>query len=80
MNIERRDDDMQTKDWLGCSPVKYAEIEYRTKRLQDEAASERLAGPRDGRRQHLGRAFMAVGRAIQGIEAGNATRPAFHAR
>ena len=80
MTIERRDYEMQTRDWLGCSPVKYAEIEYRIKRLQDEAASERLAGPRDGLRQHLGHAFMAVGRAIHGIEPERATRPAFHAR
>jgi hypothetical protein len=53
-----------------------AEIDYRINRLQAEAASERLAGPRDGLRQHLGHALMALGRAIHGIEAEHAVRPA----
>jgi len=79
MTIERRDDEMQTTSWLGFSPVRSAEIDYRTGRFQAEAAGERLAGPRDGIRQHLGHALMALGRAIHGIEAEHAARPALDA-
>jgi hypothetical protein len=80
MTIERKDEEMRTKDWLGCSPVTCAEIDYRIQRLQAEAASERLAGPRDGIRQHVGHALMALGRAIHGLEEERAARPALDVR
>lgn len=70
---------MQTTSWPEYSPVKCAEIDYRISRLQAEAAIERLAGPRDGLRQHLGHALMALGRAIHGLEAEHAARPALDA-
>jgi hypothetical protein len=52
------------------------EVEYRMRRLLDEAASERLAAGRDGIRQHLGHALIALGRAIHGVEAEHTARPA----
>jgi hypothetical protein len=55
------------------------EIDYRMWRLAAEADEERLAGPRDGVRQHVGHALMALGRAIHGIEAEPAPRPALDA-
>lgn len=70
---------MQTTSWRGFSPVRSAEIDYRARRLEAEAARERLAGHRDGVRQHLGHALMALGRAIHGIEAERAARPALDA-
>jgi hypothetical protein len=57
-----------------------SEIDFRMRRLEAEANCERLAGPRDGIRQHLGHALIALGRAIHGIETENATRPELAAR
>ncbi len=59
---------MQTKRWHDAPPVKCAEIDYRIGRLLDEAANERLAPRRDGVRQRVGHALMALGQAIHGIE------------
>jgi hypothetical protein len=55
------------------------EIDFRMRRLEAEADRERLAGPREGLRQHLGHALMALGRAIHGIESEHARRPALDA-
>ena len=90
MTIERRDDEMQTKERLGASPTVATirvegmttmshEIDFRMRRLKAEADQERLAGPRDGFRQHLGHALMALGRAIHGIETEHARRPVLDA-
>jgi hypothetical protein len=92
MCIERKDDDMQTKDRFGAPSTTTitlagegmttmcSEIDFRMRRLEAEAYRERLAGPRDGLRQRLGHAHMALGRAIHGIETENATRPELAAR
>lgn len=57
------------------------EIDFRMQRLEAEAAHERLASAtREGLRQHLGHALMALGRAIHGIEPERAKRPALDAR
>ena len=53
---------MRTTRWPECSLVQWAENDYRIKRLLDDAASERLRGPRDGVRQRLGHALIALGR------------------
>jgi hypothetical protein len=54
-----------------------SETDYRRGRLAVEAAQERLAeearhdgpaSPRDGLRQHIGHAVMALGHAIHGME------------
>ena len=91
MIIERRDDEMQPNDGLSPSPTRTAiftgegmnamghEIDFRMRRLEAEAHRERLAGPRDGLRQHVGHALMALGRAIHGIESEQARRPALDA-
>lgn len=88
MTIERRDDEMQTKDRFGASPTAITiftgegtatmghEIDFRRQRLEAEAGRERLAAGREGVRQRLGHALMALGRAIHGIEANHAARPA----
>jgi hypothetical protein len=91
MCIELKDDEMQTKDRFGAPSTTTtfagegmttmcSEIEFRMRRLEDEAHRERLAGPRDGLRQRLGHALMALGRAIHGVESENATRPELAAR
>jgi len=79
---------MQTKDPRGASPTLTIiftgagmtttshEIDFRMRHLEAAAAGERLAGPRDGLRQHLGHALMALGRAIHGIETDRSGRPA----
>ncbi|HSW41199.1 MAG TPA: hypothetical protein VLM76_01675 [Patescibacteria group bacterium] len=91
MIIERRDDAMHTKGRLGASPTAAAvsvgeglttmsnEIDFRMRRLLIEAERERLAGRREGVRQHLGHALMALGRAIHGIEVEHPARPALDA-
>jgi hypothetical protein len=90
MTIERRDDEMQTTERLGASPAVATiraegmttmshEIDFRMRRLEAEANRERLAGSRDGFRQHLGHALIALGRAIHGIETEHARRPALDA-
>ncbi len=56
------------------------EIEYRMRRLADEAGRERMTGPPEGLRQHVGHALMALGRAIHGLEPEQASRQAPHAR
>jgi len=71
---------MQTTRWHDASPVQWAETDYRIKRLLDEAAGERLAGPRDGLRQHVGHTLMALGRAVHGIEPEHTVRPLRDAR
>jgi len=83
---------MQTKDRLGALPIATTifsgegmttmghEIDFRMRRLAAEAARERLAGPRDGVRQHLGHALMALGHAIHGLELEQAGRPAMTGR
>jgi hypothetical protein len=88
MIIERMDDEMQTKGRFGVPPAATAiftgegmstmghEIDFRMRRLEVEASRERLAWKRDGVRQQLGHALMALGRAIHGIEADGSGRPA----
>jgi hypothetical protein len=56
------------------------EIDFRMQRLAGEADRERLAGPRDGLRQQLGHALMALGRAIHGVEPEQRGHPALDAR
>jgi hypothetical protein len=92
MSIERRDDEMQPNDGLSPSPSRTQiftgegmnamghEIDFRMRRLEAEAYRERLAIPRDGIRQHVGHALMALGRAIHGIETEHVSRPALDAR
>lgn len=77
---------MQTKDSLGASPTATIiftggglttmsnEIDFRMRRLAAEADRERLAGRREGVRQRLGHALMALGRAIHGLEPEHAAR------
>jgi hypothetical protein len=91
MCIELKDDDMQTRDRFGAPSTTSttlagegmttmcSEIDFRMRRLEAEAYRERLAGPRDGLRQHLGHALMALGRAIHGVEPQHASRPALDA-
>jgi len=77
---------MHTNDRLGASPTAIFtgegmttmshEIDFRMRRLQAEADRERLATGRDGVRQHVGHALMALGRAIHGLEQEPAGRPA----
>ncbi len=79
---------MYTRDRLDASPAATTiltgegmttmghEIDFRMQRLQAEAARERLATCRDGIRQHLGHALIALGRAIHGVEPEHAARPA----
>jgi hypothetical protein len=69
---------METKVGLGGSPAlgtywsggtaPHPVIDERIAGLQAEAAAERLAGRREGLRQHVGHALMALGRAIHGLE------------
>jgi hypothetical protein len=92
MFIERRDDEMQPNDGLSPSPngtqiftgegmnAMGHEIDFRMRRLEAEAGRERLAVRRDGVRQHVGHALMALGRAIHGIETEHVSRPALDAR
>jgi hypothetical protein len=92
MIIERRDDEMQPRDGLSPSPSRTKiftgegmnamghEIDFRMRRLEAEAGRERLAIPRDGIRQHVGHALMALGRAIHGIETERVSRTALDAR
>ena len=82
---------MQPNDGLSPSPTRTAiftgegmnamghEIDFRMRRLEAEAGRERLAVPRDGIRQHVGHALMALGRAIHGIETEHVSRPALDA-
>lgn len=77
---------METRIGLGASPalnvfsdeshLTSLDIRDRVARRQAEAAGERLARSRDGLRQHLGRALMALGRAIHGLEPDQPIRPA----
>jgi predicted transcriptional regulator len=57
-----------------------SEIAFRVARLADETDRERLAAPREGLRQRIGHALMALGRAIHGLEPDPAGRPALRAR
>lgn len=78
MFIEQGDDEMYTKTASGLAPAGSIltgegsamsdEIELRMHRLAAEARRERLAGPRDGLRQRVGHALMALGHAIHGLE------------
>ncbi len=54
--------------FIGGGTTMRDQLDDRTRRLQDEAARERVAGPREGLRQHVGHALIAVGRAIHGLE------------
>ena len=77
---------METRIGIGGSPVLdvyWSEgtaprpvIDERIARLQAEAAAERLAGQREGLRQHVGHALMALGRTIHGLEPEQPIRPA----
>lgn len=84
---------MQTKTTSGVAPagrlltvegtIMDYEVDYRMRRLGDEARRERLAGPREGVRQHVGHALMALGRAVHGLEPerpARAARPALDLR
>lgn len=80
---------METRVGLGGSPamnvfssdetVLRLVVDERAARLRADAAAERLAGPREGMRQHLGHALMALGRAIHGLEPEQPARPALDA-
>ncbi len=91
MIIEHGGDEMKTVNrpgasrgarWTreGASPIMCYEVEYHMQRLLLEAENERLAGPREGLRQHVGHALMALGRAIHGLEPQRSGRPAAHLR
>jgi len=90
MVIEQGDDEMYTKTTSGLTPAgsiftgegsaMLDEIEFRMHRLAGEARRERLAGPRDGLRQRLGHALMALGHAIHGLEPEQHGRPALGPR
>jgi hypothetical protein len=91
MSIEQGDDEMRTRARFGVTPAGAIfsgdgtttmtdEVDFRMRRLEAEAARERLAGPRDGLRQHVGHALMALGRAIHGVEPESVSRPALHTR
>jgi hypothetical protein len=56
--------------WInhGAMPLACVEVEYRTQRLLAQADAERLVGRRDGLRQRLGHALIALGRTIHGVE------------
>jgi len=56
------------------------EIDFRMRRLAAEADRERLTVRKDGIRQHVGHALMALGRTIHGIETEHVSRPALDAR
>ena len=81
---------MQTKDRSGIAPAGSIftgegaavadEIGFRMRRLASERDHERLAGEREGLRQHLGHALMALGRAIHGLEPEQTGRPALGPR
>lgn len=82
---------MQTKTTSGVVPagsifsgeasLMAQEVDFRIRGLTGESERERLAGPREGVRQHVGHALMALGRAIHGIEpAERAGRPALDTR
>lgn len=76
--IEQGDDEMHTTSGLlastgmvifsGEGSVTTTEIDYRMGHLAGQAARERLAGPREGVRQAVGHALIALGRAIHGLE------------
>ena len=82
---------MQPNDGLSPSPTRTAiftgegmnamghEIDFRMRRLEAEAGRERLAVRRDGIRQHVGHALMALGRVIHGIESEPVSRRALDA-
>jgi len=77
---------METRIGIGGSPalnvyssdetVLRFVVAERAARRQAEASTERLAGPREGMRQRLGHALMALGRAIHGLEPDQPVRPA----
>ena len=81
---------MQTTSRPGIAPARSIftgegsaisdEIDFRMRRRAGEAHTERLAGSREGPRQHVGHALMALGRAIHGIERERAGRPALDPR
>lgn len=56
------------------------EVEYRMRRLLDEAACERLIAHRPGLREHLGRALIAIGRSISESEPAPRSRSALPVR
>ena len=82
---------MQPNDGLSPSPTRTAiftgegmnamghEIDFRMRRLETEAGRERLVVRRDGVRQHVGHALMALGRVIHGIESEPVSRRALDA-
>jgi hypothetical protein len=90
MKIEQGDDAMHTKTspnllpsasiFTGEASLIADEADYRISRLSEEAARQRLAGPRDGLRQHVGHALMALGRAIHGVEPELRGRPVLDPR
>ena len=61
--------------WSGGTAPRIV-IDERIASLQAEAAAERLAGRREGLRQHVGHALMALGRMIHGLEPERPIRPA----
>lgn len=56
------------------------EVEYRIRRLLDEAARERLVAHRPGFREHFGGALIAIGRSLSGSEPTPRPRPALPVR
>ncbi len=56
------------------------EIEFRMARLAHEAGREHLAAPREGLRQRIGHALMALGRVVHGLEPEQTAKPALRPR
>lgn len=66
--------------FTGEASAAAGEIQFRMARLAHETDRERLAAPREGLRQRIGHALMALGRSIHGLEPDQAGRPALRAR
>jgi hypothetical protein len=80
---------METRVGLGGSPamnifssdpaVMRIPVDDRIRHLRADACGERVAGAREGLRQHVGHALMTLGRAIHGLEPEQPARPALDA-
>jgi hypothetical protein len=66
--------------FTGEASAAAGEIEFRMARLACEAGAERRAVPRDGLRRRIGRALMALGRVVHGLEPEQTGRPALRPR
>jgi hypothetical protein len=66
--------------FTGEASAACGEIDFRMRRLETEAAHERLAGSPAGLRRHVGHALMALGRIIHGMEPDQGGRPVLQGR